>query len=152
LKSLGLEVVDIECFDYDRFVCEGFDYLREEFGEEVAKEIIEKSDIDKEFVYARQLLSNGILEKRVPKFKEILGYLKKGYVPIICVNSRMIDQKEGYAGHYIVVTGFSKDQEVLIIHDPGLPGFPDRQVSFEVFNKAWAYPNNKAKNILVVKG
>jgi uncharacterized protein YvpB len=57
--------------------------------------------------------------------------------------------KAGYSGHMIVVTGY--DDDGIYIHDPGLPPMENKFVRFEEFEKAWAYPDRKARNIMAFK-
>ena len=59
------------------------------------------------------------------------------------VNSRALNNKEGYLGHSIVIIGYTNQEFVL--HDPGLPPLENRRVAYELFEKAWAYPDEKAK-------
>ena len=69
---------------------------------------------------------------------------------MICnVNSHKLNNEKGYAGHYVVMKGYSETGFVL--HDPGLPAQENRFVNFEDFEKAWAYPNKKARNIIAFK-
>ncbi|MEK7102513.1 MAG: papain-like cysteine protease family protein, partial [Patescibacteria group bacterium] len=55
----------------------------------------------------------------------------------------------GYTGHFVVITGFGKNHFTL--HDPGLPPLRNRKVSLGRFEKAWAYPNKRAKNIMAFR-
>jgi len=43
------------------------------------------------------------------------------------------------------------DDNNFIINDPGLSAQENRLIRFELFEKAWAYPNEKAKNIMAFK-
>jgi len=147
LKESCFDVVNIEQMDYRRFASEGESYLIEFFGEDVGKEQIEHSDIPQEVEYARRFAD--ISELRIPYDSEIKSFLEQGYLVICNVNSHMLNDKEGYAGHFVVVKGY--DDTGFILHDPGLPAFEKRHVRFDVFERAWAYPNETAKNIVAVR-
>ena len=65
------------------------------------------------------------------------------------MNSRTLNEREGYSGHFVVVK--SCDAKELVLHDPGPPPTPQRRVILGVFEKAWAYPTERAKNIVAIK-
>ena len=149
LNQQGLDVVTIDPFDFKRFSVEGGDYLLDEFGEELAKAQIEHSDIPKEMKRAADLLGEVEIEERIPSVADIKDLLDKGYLVQAAVNSRILKGEEGYAGHSILVIGY--DEGNFILHNPGLPAVESQVVSEETFEKAWAYPNEKSKNILAVR-
>jgi len=149
LQAKGMEVVDVEQFDNPRFVAEGESYLIAEYGEEVARVQIENSDIEKERIIAKELLDKVKVKMTEPKLEDIQKYLNNGYLVIVNVNSEVLGGGEGYAGHFLVVKGFNNTS--LIVHDPGLPGVKNRVVDKELFEKAWAYPNSRAKNIIAIR-
>jgi hypothetical protein len=37
-----------------------------------------------------------------------------------------------------------------MMHDPGPPHSPERRISYEVFIKAWEYPNEQARNVIAL--
>jgi hypothetical protein len=149
LANQGLEVKNIEVFDYSRFIEHGGDYLIAEFGEEFGKAQIEHSDIDQERALAATLLERGMVMKAIPTLHLLKQLLGEGYVVICNINSRRLKNEEGYAGHFVVVKGF--DEQHLFLHNPGLPPLANQAVPFELFEQAWAYPNEKAKNIMAFK-
>ncbi|HEX6462680.1 MAG TPA: hypothetical protein VFZ58_05460 [Candidatus Saccharimonadales bacterium] len=59
LHDSGFEMRDVGIFDYAKFVTKGSSYLTELFGESVAKEQIDHSDIDQELRYAKQIIASG---------------------------------------------------------------------------------------------
>jgi hypothetical protein len=88
-------------------------------------------------------------ESRIPNQKDLRSLIKDDYLIICNVNSRTLNKKKGFAGHFVLIKGL--EDKNYVIHDPGLPPQENRKVNFELFNKAWAYPNNKAKGIMAVK-
>ena len=145
LLKVGFDVVDIDDFDISKFVESGEEYLKEKYGNEVAVQQVKNSDIEQEQeLYAEYLVLNKHIQ-RIPNIKDIKLLLEKGYIIICNINSRVLNNKEGYAGHFIVV--FKADDKEIYYHDPGLPPFPNRKETFEKFNSAWAYPNEEAKNL-----
>lgn len=149
LKSNGFDVVDVEDFDYGQFLNAPEDYLVSKFGELTAREQIAHSDINAELENTRQFLQAVHVENRQPDVHEISQFLKDCYLIIANVNAEALNDRPGFVGHFVVVIGV--DSEGLIIHDPGLPGEENRHVSFERFTKAWAYPNEGAKNLMAFR-
>lgn len=149
LRDKGVEVRNIELFDYERFSIEGEEYLREEFGEEVCESQKTHSDLEQEKGFARGFFQNIQGEKRIPDIEEMKGFLHEGWILLCNVNKRALDGREGYSGHTVVVSGF--DNAGFILHDPGLPPRENLCVSFQVFDKAWSYPDEKARNIVALK-
>ncbi len=149
MKENGFETKDIESFDFERFISDGGKYLIEEFGEEVGNAQIFHSDIKQERELAKKLIKYGSTEKRIPTIDDIKNLFREGYLIMCNVNSKALNSKEGYSGHAILIIGFDKDK--LIVHDPGLLPIKDREVPFEIFEKAWAYPQEKSKNIIAFR-
>jgi hypothetical protein len=149
LKEKGFIVEDIEVFNYREFAENGEKYLLEFYTKEVAEAQIIHGDIPTEARRAKDLVEKIHQEVRLPKTEEIIDFLNKGHLVICNVNSKTLNGKIGYSGHFIVVKGY--DETSLIIHDPGLPGQENRKVHFDLFEKAWAYPDEKAKNIMAFK-
>lgn len=149
LTNRGVGVEQIEPFDNQAFAEKGLTYLTEIFGEEVAKVQDENSNIPAEQERAKKFLKSAKLTKRIPTRDELIKLLENGYVAICVVNSRALNKQKGYAGHFVLVKGF--DEKGFIVHDPGLPGQPNRKVLYDLFEKSWAYPNDMAKNITAIK-
>lgn len=149
LQSKGLEIIDIELFDYTRFVDEKENYLLSFFGEEAGNEQIKHSNIDQELGYAQEFQKRINIQNRIPDKRDIIRLLQNNYLLICCVNQMALNEKFGYSGHFVVIKGYNDTG--LFMHDPGLPPFKNRKVSFSVFEKAWAYPDEKVKNILAFR-
>jgi hypothetical protein len=149
LQDNGFEVHDVEAFDYTTFVEKGENYLIELFGKAVAREQISHSDINQEIEYAKQIVKKGLCESRIPNLTELKKQLDEKYLLICNVNSRALNHKDGYAGHFVLLTGYTDFG--FIMHDPGPPGVKNREVKFADFEYAWAYPNENAQNYIAIK-
>lgn len=149
LTKRGVEVEQFEPFDNLAFAERGKDYLVEIFGKEVADIQDKNSDIPAEQQRAREFIKKVKLSKKIPSIVDLKSLLKTGHIAICVVNSRALNRNKGYSGHFALVKGF--DKKGFILHDPGLPGKPNRHVSFDIFEKAWAYPNEMAKTITAIK-
>lgn len=144
----GLTLTLVEEFDYHAFADRGGDYLIERFGEEVGRAQIAQSDIGRELAIARRFAAIAPLEVRVPTVDDIRHFLEDGAVVIVNLNAALLHGREGYSGHFVVVTAVG--EEGVTLHDPGLPPSPDLHVSHDRFERAWAYPSPRDRNLLAI--
>lgn len=149
LLDHGYEVRLVELFSYEKFATEGEKYLIQELGEEVAREQEANSDLSREQTLAAQFAKKATLEKRIPSWEDLKSFMKDGYLIICNINSCKLFDREGYAGHFVVPVRLEKDH--LILHDPGLPPKPSLKVERTIFEKAWGYPTESAKNLLALR-
>lgn len=84
LQNKGLEVIDIEIFDYSRFIKEKEGYLISFYGEEAGKEQVKFSDINQEVMYAKKIQESIEIQKRIPNKKDVLDLLNRSYL-LICL-------------------------------------------------------------------
>lgn len=144
----GLEIKLIEEFDYKAFVDRGGDYLIERFGEEVGRAQIAMSDIEREREIARRFVKRVPIEYRVPLVDDLLIEIKRGAVVVVNLNAAALHGHRGYSGHFVVICDVRED--LIRLHDPGLPPNPNLDVSINRFNCAWGYPTERDKNLLAV--
>lgn len=149
LVSQGYDVEYWTLLDWRQFVSDGYEYLRRQFGEEIADWQVRYGDIPLEQRRADEALEKVTTKVREPKISDIVGFLDKGYLIKCTVNSSKLNGKAGYVGHVIVVKGYADG--ALIIHDPGLPPLENRKVAFDDFEAAWAYPNAAAKEMTAIR-
>ena len=149
LHDQGFDVRNIELMDNRRFALEGRSYLVEFLGEELVAATPLVPDLSLEQAAAAKFVETVHCETRIPSFEDLGRLLADGYLVICNVNSRTLNEREGYSGHFVVVK--SCDANELVLHDPGPPPTPRRRVIRGVFEKAWAYPTERAKNIAAIK-
>jgi hypothetical protein len=150
LHNMGFDIALIEGFDGHAFVEKGAVYLQQAFGKEVADWQVANSDIEQEQrIYSQLFQTDAHVENRIPTLAECKKYLENGYLTICMINSRKLNNKEGYAGHAVLV--YQIDDTSVMLHDPGLPPQQARTVSHNEFEAAWAYPNTEAKSIIAIK-
>lgn len=149
LLGKGYDVVDVEDFDFRAFIQNPLQFLKEQYGEEGAREQVAHSDIEAEKRYAQEFLQHGKQEVRIPDFSDIRSFLDKGYLVGCLLNSNALNGREGYVGHFVVV--FDCNNEMITFHDPGSPPTPGRSIALKDFEKAWAYETEKAKALLAFK-
>ena len=145
----GFDVKHYEVFDYDEFFKTGGEYLIQKSGKSIGQWQIEHSNIPLEQERAKQMIDKGLLVDREPTAKDIKEFLDKGYLLHALLNSRRLNGKEGYFGHAVTVIGY--DDKSFIVHDPGSPPYPNRNILFEDFEAAWADPNKDSKELDAIK-
>mgnify|MGYP001582557982 CR=1 FL=1 len=144
----GLKVENIEPFDYQRFMIEGYSYLEELLGREVADIQKAHSNLEQERKLAAEFVQKVDVEKRVPLIEDIQSALMERRLVICNINARVFQQLAGYTGHFVVVIGGNTDG--IWLHDPGLPPVKDRFTSWGEFDRAWSYPDENARNIMAI--
>lgn len=149
LGELGLDVRVVEPFDYERFAREGEAYVLAYFGDEVGRRAVARTHIAEEIRHAEALVTRGQVARRVPSLEEVRALLDDGWLVGCNVNGRMLHDEPGWSGHFVVVTGH--DPDGLTIHDPGPPPAADRRVEDALFDRAWSYPDERARNVLAVR-
>jgi hypothetical protein len=149
LRELELELTNVEVMDNVRFASEGRAYIAEVAGKEFAESLDRGLDLSQVQAEAATFVKKVRCEVRVPTIDDIRGALMAGGLVICNVNSRILNGREGYLGHFVVVKGF--DEHELIIHDPGPPGQANRRVPLEAFENAWAYPKAEVKWLAIVR-
>ena len=149
LYHMGFDVVDIDDFNIEEFVENGGDYLIRRYGKEVGEAQIKHSDILQEQRIYNEYLKLNLHEQKLPTLKDIKQLIDEEYLVICNINSYQLNNKKGYAGHFVVIYGY--DHNNLYLHDSGLPPVEARKVAFEDFLKAWEYPDETARNIQAFK-
>jgi hypothetical protein len=149
LHEQGLVVTNVELMDNARFAAEGRDYLAQLAGREFAESLDRGLDLGAVQAQASAFVEKVRCEVRMPTVDDIRSALEAGGLVICNVNSRALNGREGYLGHFVVAKGFAGQD--LIVHDPGPPGEANRRVSFAAFERAWADPTPTVKWLAVVR-
>lgn len=149
LADRGYEIVNVEHFDYQRLINERQGYLIERYGAEIADEAIKHSSLPAELIWARRFTEKVDTQDRLPDAEDIKDLLARDYLLIANVNARSMNGRRGYAGHFVVLTGFNDKGPVM--HDPGLPPMPHRAVSWADFRLGWEYPDAQNRNIVAIR-
>lgn len=133
----GLGVSNIEPVDYQKLYDKGVNYLTGIVGEQTAKYYLEKSNIASVLPYIPEYLKTVEHEARRASLKEIIGFLKQGVLIGAEVNSKILNQKEGFDLHFILLYDF--DGKNFILHDPGFPPIKSRKVDIKEFNQCFNF-------------
>ncbi|MBI3486157.1 hypothetical protein HY025_04430 [Candidatus Daviesbacteria bacterium] len=142
LAKKGLRVLNIEPTDYKLLYKEGVEYLNKVVGKETAQYYLNSSNVGSVIKYIPEYLSTVKHFTRKSSIKEIIKFLKKGYLIGAEINSGILNNESEFDLHFILIYDF--DGKNLIIHDPGLPPIKSRKVSLEEFNKCFNYPGSNS--------
>ncbi|MFH1830791.1 MAG: hypothetical protein ABH871_08475 [Pseudomonadota bacterium] len=144
----GLEVKLIEQFDYADFAKRGGEYLIERYGKEVGGAQIEHSDVEFERDISLRFSKIAPIELRPAYLEDLQKEMARGAVVIVNLNACVLQDQEGYSGHFVVMCDIG-DKEIRL-HDPGFPPMPNVIVPVDRFIKAWAYPTACDRNLLSI--
>ena len=150
LKRRGYEIRSIDAFDYQTFAKGGADYLIEFLGPDVGKEQIAMCDITREMELTKQFLEEvGAPVTREATLQDFRQVRRQGFVTGVNLNARALNGLGGYISHYVVLIDAGPEARTLA--RPGLPPRANRKVKIADFEKAWAYPDSKAKSLTAVR-
>jgi hypothetical protein len=149
LSKRNVKLICIETFDYKKFIKLKGEYLIEKYGKEVGEAQIKHSNIEQEIDATKDFVRKVIIRKRTPTISDLKRFLVQDYLLICNVNSNKLNNKSGYTGHFVLLKGL--DNNSFIIHNPGPPPLENQLVAPFLFEQAWAYPNDNAKNLVAVK-
>ena len=136
--KLGIEIENVESFNYQKFYEEGEPYVRKYYRPVVANWYTKGSNL---------LDVKGFIPEYLKTVKNTIGsatiddiekYLTDGWLVACDVNAGVLVGEKGYDSHLVLVVGF--DRGNLYLNDPYLPeeSYKDRKVSKRLFQKAWS--------------
>lgn len=105
------------------------------------------SDISSEIKNTEEMLKYDIFTIKRILLKDVFIKFQQNYLIIFNINSRIVNRKKGFSGHFVLLTGFNKNN--IFIHDPGLLPKPNRKVPSKLFLQAWRYPQKEYDTILI---
>ncbi len=149
LNRYGLEAQLVTGFDIDRFIKEGFDYIEDAFGKDVADyERKHPHDYERIKRQMQEAVGKDLIVSRHGRIEDVRSYIENGWYVMALVNSKALNGKEGYTGHRVLIYGF--DEAGVIMNDPGPNDDNDtdgRKVSWELFDRAW----QNGKDLIAVR-
>lgn len=148
MQKQGFDVRYWDPFDYQKFADKGEMYLIERYGLKDASILIFHSDIP----YERKVAATYapyINQTQPPDFSHIKSLLREGFLLVCGINLNALNEKPGYAGHFVLVYGF--EGQMVHLHDPGPPAAAGRTVPQFIFDKAWSYPTVNDRSILAFR-
>ncbi len=147
LDKYGLKTKLITGFDIQRFIKEGFQYIEDEYGKDVADyEREHPHDYEKIKKQMQESLDKELVDNRIGVNDDIKKFIDNKWYVMVLVNSKALNDKPGYTGHRVLVFGY--DDNGATMHDPGpVHKGESRHVSWAQLDKAWS----NAKELIAVK-
>lgn len=147
LDKYGLQAKLTTGFNIKRFIQEGFSYIEDEYGKEVADyEREHPHDYEKLKKQMQEALDRNLVIGRLGTNRDIKDFIDDGWYVMVLVNSKALNNLPGYTGHRILIYGY--DDTGVIVNDPGPTNPQDGgHISWEQFDRSW--PN--AKELIAVK-
>jgi uncharacterized protein YvpB len=88
------------------------------------------------------------IQERDMSVEELLSYVSENSVPIVLVNWYVIAGKEGFSGHFLLITGY--DEKNVYVHNPGLASaMPYLPIKKDVFLRAWESKGTDKDTIVI---
>jgi len=148
-RQLGLKVKLIEAFDYEQFYQEGGDYVRRALGQEIGDWHLKNTNLLQVRELVPKFLRTIDWQKRPANLDDLEGLLKNGWLVGIDLNARVLNKRDGYSSHMVVV--FDKQNGDYALHDPGLPPHKNRRVKTKDFEAAWSYAGVENRALVALK-
>lgn len=147
LKEKGFDILVLDDFNEHEFIKNGANYLKAKFGEEIGTWQATHSDLTKTKILCENFLAAEVKkELRIPSLDDVKYLLDSDYLLTCVVNSKRLNNQEGYQGHSVVI--YNIDDSTVIIHDPGLPAVEAQQIPRQGFFNAWS---DHGQNLIAVK-
>jgi hypothetical protein len=140
LATHGFDMRMVEGFDYRRYRAESITYLETFLKPEELKWQLEHTNLLEIKPLLPTFLKTVHQEVRSPQLTDIDDMLRDGYLVTVQLNSRALNDKEGYVAHMILV--YDKDGDEYIAHDPGLPPQESRHIPSDLLFKAMGGEHN----------
>jgi len=125
-NDYNLSITMIEPFDYKRFASEGKDYLYDLYDNEEVEWQLEHTNVLEIKPYITKFLATVRPQCRRASLEDIDAMLDDGRLVNVLLNSSVLDDKEGYEAHSVLVIG--REVDTYVVHDPGLPARPYRKI------------------------
>jgi hypothetical protein len=133
----GVELKNFEPVDYQKIFDNAKDYFPTIVGAQTAEYYLKKSNILSLLPDIPEFLETVDSQMRTSDTKEVLSWLKKDYFVLVELNSRILNKKQGFALHLVLI--YDCDDKFIYLHDPGLPPIEARKVTIPDFKKAYEY-------------
>lgn len=143
MARMGFDIRMIEPFDYRAYAERGRTYLEERYPQQQLEWQLAHANILDIRPFIPDFLKRVKWEHRRAALEDIDKMLAEKRLVFVTLNSRILNGKEGFSSHAILITGSTKD--AYIAHDPGLPPRPDRHIPRELLWNAMGGATNTAE-------
>lgn len=145
MQDMGFDIQMIEPFDYRRYLKDGDAYLHDFFSPEEISWFLDKSNILDIKPLIPKFLERVKYSCRQVSLADIDQLLDEDRLVTVTVNSRKLNDSDGFVSHMLLITGRKGDN--FIAHDSGgekYPPQPDREISRDKLWEAMGGDTNNA--------
>lgn len=133
MADMGFDIRMVEPFDYHAYAKHGHSYLTTLYPKEKAEWLLAHSNILEIQPFIPAFLKAVDWRNRRAALSDIDDMLDDGRLVFVTLNARQLNGRSGYVDHAVLV--LDKREGAYIVHDPGLPPKPYREVPRD---KLWA--------------
>jgi hypothetical protein len=150
LARQGFDIKMTENFDYHEYFKEGEAYLQTFLKPEELKYQLERTNLLEIRPLLPEFFKTVRQIQKSPVLADIDELLSDGYLVLAQLNSRALNQQAGYVAHMVLIT--TKEHDMYIAHDPGLPGQENRSIAPNLLYNAMGGENNTTEVTGIKKG
>jgi len=151
LADLGLNAIDHERLDIDKFVVDPEGAIRDQAQDEQAiRLILDETDLESETAAARACIDSTRLQfvNSIPSMQDLIEQVSLGRLVMCNVDLQVLERKPEREGHILLVEEI--DDLSVVAHDPGPHGKLCRQFDRDLFERAWRSPSPAMANLISV--
>ena len=134
LVDNGYEVQRWTTVDYPAFAEKGIDYIRGEYGAEIAEWQEQNTDFATALELANEYIAKVELVAQKPTVAAIDQAMSQDWLAKVMVDAGVLNDLGHYLGHSVVVTSVNEGN--VTFHDNGLPPQENRVETGELFQEA----------------
>lgn len=140
-SRMGFDIQMVEPFDYSRYGHEGDTYLEDFFEPDELIWFNTHSDLAGMKPYIDDFLHTVHFTRRSPQLVDIDAMLADGRLVTVTLNSRVLNQKTGFASHMVLLYG--KVDGDYLAQDPGPKPKPQRRIAPDLLWQAMGGDGNR---------
>lgn len=147
------EVHNIEQIDIPFYINDMHSAMAAQFGKEAADKIAAKTDMRREVDLIKSLNGHESVKFfiRIPTVKDIIDYVRDGWLVLSSVNYYALLGEQRYNGHFVVIYGVDDKHKTITLHNPGLPPIESQVVSFNIMERAMYSPTPETGNLIAIR-
>lgn len=151
MPKMGFEIIIVWQFDLKKLAKDPANLFLDVYGEEVGRITIDNTDLNlvSKDALALSNTKEVKIEERPATIEDIKYLLSKGFYILCTINQRILQADPGYVAHSILLFGYN--DRGVIIHNPGPPSNAAAEIPWDLFDKSWACPDYKARNVMAFK-
>jgi len=134
MSKQGFDIRMVEAFDYQAYQKEGAAYLKKHFSAEQYKWYLAHSNLAEIQPQIASFLKEVNVECRRPTLGDIDTMLADGRLIFVTLNSKVLKDSDGFQEHAVLI--IDKKDGTYIVHDPGSPPQPYREIPAELLWRA----------------